>query len=801
MKSSKKFMTKVLTAALVLSMMAGTGVCAAAVDEEPIDDEPVVIAPADENDDLSDRLTALKEMLSEAAQTAYVRLSQTTLARLMVVNQKVKAANDIMVNAYAQDAELKTNFANQLIQIGEDAEKLIASADNDEEFEAQIMAAVQEKVEKLTAEVEAQSAENMAAAQAESDALLAEANAELEAIKAELQDKKTRAAKALKAKVDAIQQQIDAVKAQAEAAAQQAKEALDQTAIVKLLKAQLKTKMAEKIMEEAEIQDAQIKAAVAEQVAQIRAETDALIASLGDDEELIAGIQEQIDQKLEQLSEDASAELEQMWADAEEAAAALLADAEALKAEGQAQVSEEVAAFREMLVQKAAEVQAEVDALKAQMADKVAAAKAKVEQYAAEIWNRISSMATKLTDVAEGEFEYMVYSNCLTHEVAATLTGYTGEETELDVPAYTEGGIPVVGVSFASETDITTLNLPATVRSVDGISFLNFPALEAINIDEDNENYQSIDGVVFDKDGCCICAVPPAKEFNAPEGVTAIKYYAYFGSQMEEITLPSTLECIDSFAFMDCANLTKIEIPASVTSIGYDAFVGTAEGFTIYCYAGSLAETYAVTNNINYVLLDAEEEDFYLDVSIVYEDENAYEDNVMALGTSVTFKAEGVNGVGDCTYSCYYRKVGDEKWTVKQGMKTHSAANEFSLTPKTAGDYEVCVKVIDSEGTLKKIYHEFTVSAEPTGSYISADTVRLGEQVTLHAEAKEGCTYAFYFKREDIDVWTVKQNFAENNEVAITPEHLGYYDVCIKTKNADGQISKEYFTFAVSEIV
>ena len=794
MKSSKKFMTKMLTAALVLSMMAGTGVCAAAVDEEPIDDEPVVIAPADENDDLSDRLTALKEMLSEAAQTAYAKLSQTTLARLMVVNQKVKAANDIMVNAYAQDAELKTNFANQLIQIGEDAEKLIASADNDEEFEAQIMAAVQEKVEKLIAETEAQIAENMETAEAESNALLEEANAELEAIKAELQDKKTRAAEALKAKVDAIQQQIDAVKAQAEAAAQQAKEALDQTAIVKLLKAQLKTKMAEKIMEEAEIQDAQIKAAVAEQVAQIRAETDALIASLGDDEELIASIQEQINQKVEQLSEDASAELEQMWADAEEAAAALLADAEALKAEGQAQVSEEVTAFREMVVQR-------IDAVKEKINTKISEYKAYVQKVMSAIEEYIINKTTKVSEVEEGDFKYTIFDNCLTGSKRASLIDYMGDETEIIVPASTEEGIPVTHVFFARENaDVTTLNLPASIVEINALNVTFLPSLETINVDEENQDFQSIDGVVFDKDGCCICAVPPAKEFNAPEGVTAIKCYAYFGSQMEEITLPSTLECIDSFAFMDCANLTKIEIPASVTSIGYDAFAGTAEGFTIYCYAGSLAETYAVTNNINYVLLDVEE-DFYLDVSIVYEDENAYEDNVMALGTSVTFKAEGVNGVGDCTYSCYYRKVGDEKWTVKQGMKTHSATNEFSLTPKTAGDYEVCVKVIDSEGTLKKIYHEFTVSAEPTGSYISANTVKLGEQVTLRAKAKKGCTYAFYFKREDIEVWTVKQNFAENNEVAITPEHLGYYDVCIKTKNADGQISKEYFTFAVSEIV
>ena len=81
MKSSKKFITRVLTAALALSMVAGTGVCAAAVEDTEQDGELVVIAPADETNDLSDRLAALKEMLSEAAQNAYAKLSQTTLAK------------------------------------------------------------------------------------------------------------------------------------------------------------------------------------------------------------------------------------------------------------------------------------------------------------------------------------------------------------------------------------------------------------------------------------------------------------------------------------------------------------------------------------------------------------------------------------------------------------------------------------------------------------------------------------------------------------------------------------------------
>ena len=702
MKSSKKFMTRVLTAALALSMVAGTGVCAAAVEDTEQDGELVVIAPADETNDLSDRLAALKEMLSEAAQNAYAKLSQTTLAKLAKINQKIKAADEIMANAAYRDAELKINLADQIVQIEEDAEKLIASADYDEEFEAQIMAAVQEKVEKLIAETEAQIAENMENAEAEANALLEEASAELEAIKADLQDKTTKAAEALKAKVDAIQQQVAAVKEQAKTAVQQAKDAINQTAIVKLVKAELKTKMAEKIMAEAQIQDAEIKIAVAEQVSQIRIETDKLIAAIGDDEEFIANIQEQIDQKVDQLLNDALAQLDQVWADAEEQSAALLAEAEELNAEAQAQIQEETAAVKEILAQKAAELQAKIDAVKEKINTKIIEYQAYARKIISDIQSYIIDKTTKITPLDEGKFQYLVYSNCLTDSVTAALTDYAGEETEITVPAYTEEGIPVTS--------------------------------------------------------------------------------------------------IDEGAFADCTNLTKLEIPAEVTSISENAFIGTAEDFTIYCYSDSYAQQYAEENGINYVLLDAEEEELSIGVNIVYEDENAYETGAIVLGTSVSFAAEGVGGSGDYTYAFYTRKEGDTKWTCRQGFKDNAA---ITLTPEFTGNYEICVKAKDSAGNVAKVYPDLLVlNAFDNTTTISAETIKKGKTVTVNCSAagvaEDEVIYGVYYKKTTDKKWVTKQDYDENTEVTIKPAKAADYIICVKAKNInDGTISKKYFNVKV----
>ena len=62
---------------------------------------------------------------------------------------------------------------------------------------------------------------------------------------------------------------------------------------------------------------------------------------------------------------------------------------------------------------------------------------------------------------------------------------------------------------------------------------------------------------------------------------------------------------IESKAFVECTNLTKITIPDSVTSIEEDAFSG-CNNLTIYGNAGSYAQKYAAKNNIKFALIGSE---------------------------------------------------------------------------------------------------------------------------------------------------------------------------------------------------
>mgnify|MGYP004632374537 FL=1 len=59
-----------------------------------------------------------------------------------------------------------------------------------------------------------------------------------------------------------------------------------------------------------------------------------------------------------------------------------------------------------------------------------------------------------------------------------------------------------------------------------------------------------------------------------PEGVTSIGDHAFMYSNMESIELPSTLTSIGYCAFSDCKNLKRLVIPDEVNEISYGAFSG-----------------------------------------------------------------------------------------------------------------------------------------------------------------------------------------------------------------------------------
>ncbi len=143
--------------------------------------------------------------------------------------------------------------------------------------------------------------------------------------------------------------------------------------------------------------------------------------------------------------------------------------------------------------------------------------------------------------------------------------------------------------AFANNKQLGSVTVPATVTSIGYESFGVGHALTAINVDGENINYSSIDGVLFSKDQTEIIAYPvgnPEVSYTIPQSVTTIINSA-FGvcRNLVSIDIPGSVTDIENFAFSGCEGLVSIQIPSSVKTIGYSAFSECTSLTSMYVYS------------------------------------------------------------------------------------------------------------------------------------------------------------------------------------------------------------------------
>ena len=106
---------------------------------------------------------------------------------------------------------------------------------------------------------------------------------------------------------------------------------------------------------------------------------------------------------------------------------------------------------------------------------------------------------------------------------------------------------------------------------------LGFLGLEEIIVESENENYKSVDGVLYSKDGTILIKYPAKKEgtsFEVPNSVVSISNSAFsYNAYLEEITLPSTLFNIEMLAFSFAESLEELIITETVEYLGSNIIV------------------------------------------------------------------------------------------------------------------------------------------------------------------------------------------------------------------------------------
>ena len=106
--------------------------------------------------------------------------------------------------------------------------------------------------------------------------------------------------------------------------------------------------------------------------------------------------------------------------------------------------------------------------------------------------------------------------------------------------------------------------------------FYREETLEKITVESGNENYSSIDGMLYNKDQTLLIRCPASyqqKSVTLPDSVTDIEAYAFEENKnVETVIIPDSVVNIYSYAFHSCDSLKKVTIPGSVKNIYSYAF-------------------------------------------------------------------------------------------------------------------------------------------------------------------------------------------------------------------------------------
>lgn len=163
--------------------------------------------------------------------------------------------------------------------------------------------------------------------------------------------------------------------------------------------------------------------------------------------------------------------------------------------------------------------------------------------------------------------------NHLVSTIGTSGIGIKGENT-IFYPVK-EGTIVIADGTF-NDSEITSIDIPESVKYIGNGILVNCPLLENIQVNENNKYYSVNNNVLFNKKQTELIKYPAGKtseKYVIPNSVTCISSDAFaYCSNLKNIKIPDTVLSIGDGAFSCCYNLTNINIPDGVTNIGSFAF-------------------------------------------------------------------------------------------------------------------------------------------------------------------------------------------------------------------------------------
>lgn len=136
---------------------------------------------------------------------------------------------------------------------------------------------------------------------------------------------------------------------------------------------------------------------------------------------------------------------------------------------------------------------------------------------------------------------------------------YCRELENIVIPATVDS---IFSENFQYCDALTSVMIPANVKYMADDVLTDCSNLKEILVDADNQNYRSLDGVLYDKDVTRLRIYPAnyqTESYVVPDGVTSMSFFAFNRAEnIQAITLPQSLTNISHFG--DSKNLTSVTV-------------------------------------------------------------------------------------------------------------------------------------------------------------------------------------------------------------------------------------------------